>query len=141
MSSSGFKNVGSFIRDCNGTTLRYDQACFEIISSEAVNFWSQTVDCIGCPLLRTAEVFSARQLIVQTLNPIRYAFKNSLGQICNGKWKNPPIFVWMFCLHSLSINPTHTEHHKILDLLQPIRIDNFYLCHLRILALNLIKLN
>lgn len=86
MSSKYFQNVGSFIRECNGTTLRHDRACLQIITDEPVTFWSQHEECEGCILLKTAELSTTDEVQLGTLSAVQYAVHNSTGQtICNGK--------------------------------------------------------
>lgn len=85
MPSKYFQNVGSFIRDCNDTTLRYDRACLQIITDVPVTFWSQYEECEGCILLETSKLTATDEVVLQTLSPLRYAIKNATHQICNGK--------------------------------------------------------
>ncbi|XP_073962435.1 heparan-alpha-glucosaminide N-acetyltransferase-like [Choristoneura fumiferana] len=87
MSLGKFENVGAFIRSCNGTTLRYDQACLQIITSEEISFWSQYEECEGCKLLKTVELPISGGIVLETLSPLRYAVKNGNGQICNGTYQ------------------------------------------------------
>lgn len=86
MSLGKFENVGAFIRSCNGTTLRYDQACLQIITTEKISFWSQYEECEGCKLLKTAELPISGAIVLETLSPLRFAVQNGNGQICNGKF-------------------------------------------------------
>lgn len=85
MSVSYFQNMGSFIRDCNGTTLRYDQACLQIIAEEKISFLSQYDECEGCILQETAKPLGADAYVLSTLSPLHYAVRNENGQICNGE--------------------------------------------------------
>ncbi|XP_047540046.1 heparan-alpha-glucosaminide N-acetyltransferase-like [Vanessa atalanta] len=82
-----FENVGSFIRNCNGTTLKYDQACLEIKTNESVTFWSQYEECEDCMLLETARIPTSRAVILNTVSPLRYAIKNGNGVICSGTYE------------------------------------------------------
>ena len=84
MSFGSFENVGSIIRDCNGTTLRYDQACLQIVTDQPVSFWSQYEECEGCILLETAHIPETRALILDTGSPIKYAVRNGNGEVCSG---------------------------------------------------------
>lgn len=86
MSFIKFENVGAFIRHCNGTTLRYDQACLEIDTAEPITFWSQDEECEGCVLLKTARLPSTGSIVLSTLRPTRYAIRNGTAEICNGKY-------------------------------------------------------
>ncbi|CAG9570896.1 unnamed protein product [Danaus chrysippus] len=81
-----FKNVGAFVRDCNGTTLKYDQACLEIITNEKITFWSQYEVCEDCMLLETKKLSSTGAVVIETESPLRYAIKNGNGLICNGTY-------------------------------------------------------
>ncbi|XP_059055711.1 heparan-alpha-glucosaminide N-acetyltransferase-like [Achroia grisella] len=81
-----FENVGALIRDCNGTKLRHDQACLELITNEKISFWSQSEECQGCILLETHKLPSTGAVVLQTLSRLRYAIKNELGVICNGSY-------------------------------------------------------
>ncbi|XP_037874035.1 heparan-alpha-glucosaminide N-acetyltransferase [Bombyx mori] len=83
----GFQNVGSFIRECNGTTLRYDQACLSILTDEEVTLWSQYAECDGCKLLPTATFPKSDPIIVRTSDTLLYALKNSSGIICKGSYQ------------------------------------------------------
>ncbi|KAM3961405.1 heparan-alpha-glucosaminide N-acetyltransferase [Aphomia sociella] len=82
-----FENIGAFIRDCNGTKLRYDQACLELITNEKISFWSQSEECQGCVLLETAKLPTTGAVVVHTLGPLQYAIKNGQGIICNGTYQ------------------------------------------------------
>ncbi|KAL0861306.1 hypothetical protein ABMA27_008865 [Loxostege sticticalis] len=82
-----FENVGAFIRHCNGTTLRYDQACLEIDTAEPITFWSQDEECEGCVLLKTARLPSTGSIVLSTLRPTRYAIRNGTAEICNGTYQ------------------------------------------------------
>ncbi|KAL4703761.1 hypothetical protein ACJJTC_017549 [Scirpophaga incertulas] len=84
MSYINFENVGAFLRKCNGTTLRYDQACLEILTKEKISFWSQYEECEGCMLLETANLPATGSVILDTLSPVEYAIRNGNGEICNG---------------------------------------------------------
>lgn len=87
MSFGSFENVGSFIRDCNGTALRYDQACLQIITEKEVSFWSQFEECEGCILLERPKIPETRSLILETGGPIKYAVRNDDGEICHGVYQ------------------------------------------------------
>ncbi|XP_060807203.1 heparan-alpha-glucosaminide N-acetyltransferase [Amyelois transitella] len=80
------QNIGAFIRKCNGTTLRYDQACLELITDEKVRFYSQYDECEGCKLLETITLPSTGAVVLGTTSPLHYAIKNDNGQICNGTY-------------------------------------------------------
>ncbi|CAH2097531.1 unnamed protein product [Euphydryas editha] len=82
-----FENIGSFIRNCNGMKLKYDQACLEIITNETVTFWSQYEECEDCMLLETEKIPFTKAIILDTISPLRYAIKNRNGQICNGTYE------------------------------------------------------
>ncbi|XP_026750425.1 heparan-alpha-glucosaminide N-acetyltransferase-like [Galleria mellonella] len=82
-----FANVGSLIRNCSGTSLRYEQACLELVTNEKISFWSQSEECQGCVLLETFKLPATGAVVVQTLNPLRYAIKNDHGVICNGTYQ------------------------------------------------------
>ncbi|CAH0717685.1 unnamed protein product, partial [Brenthis ino] len=82
-----FENVGAFTPHCNGTRLRYDQACLEIITNETVSFWSQYQECEDCMLLETVKIQSTRGIVLDTISPLRYAIKNGNGEICNGTYE------------------------------------------------------
>lgn len=84
MSFGSFENVGSFIRDCNGTTLRYDQACLQIITDRKVSFWSQFEECEDCILLERAKIPETRALILETGSPIKYSVRKDDVEICHG---------------------------------------------------------
>lgn len=86
MSTSYFQNVGSFIRDCNGTTLHYDQACLEIIAHGKISFWSQYEECEGCILQETKKKAGTDAYVLDTLSPVHYEVHNETGPICNGKF-------------------------------------------------------
>lgn len=88
MSFGSFENVGSFIRDCNGSKLRYDQACLQIITNTDVSFWSQYEECEGCILLGTANISDTRSLVLGTGSPLNYKVTNGNGVICNGKYSS-----------------------------------------------------
>lgn len=81
-----FQNVGSFSRECNGTTLHYDQACLQIIAEEEITFLSQYDECEGCILLETKYPPISDEYVLGTLSPLHYAVRNGKGQICNGKF-------------------------------------------------------
>lgn len=94
MSHVSFKNVGAFIRDCNGTTLHFDQACLEVHTTDEITLWSQNLECQDCVLLETAKFQSSGAVVLDTLSPLRYAVKNSTDQICNGLYT-----ISLFCVH------------------------------------------
>ncbi|XP_041974872.1 heparan-alpha-glucosaminide N-acetyltransferase-like [Aricia agestis] len=85
--SNHFQNVGSFIRGCNGTTLRHDQACLEIVTNEEISFWSQYEECEDCMLLETKKLSTTGSLVLETFSPLRYEVRNADGQICNGTYE------------------------------------------------------
>ncbi|XP_063629468.1 heparan-alpha-glucosaminide N-acetyltransferase-like [Cydia splendana] len=87
MTLGQFENVGAFIRSCNGTTLRYDQACLEIITTEPISFMSQYEECQDCMLLPTEPLANSSSYLLKTLSPVRYAIENGHGQICNGSYQ------------------------------------------------------
>lgn len=87
MSFGSFENIGSHIRDCDGKKLKYDQACLQINATSLVEFWSQSEECEGCVLLKTATVTDSSLVILDTRSPIRYAVKNDSGEICNGTYQ------------------------------------------------------
>ncbi|XP_045762205.1 heparan-alpha-glucosaminide N-acetyltransferase-like [Maniola jurtina] len=82
-----FENVGAFIRNCNGTKLKYDQACLEITTNENITFWSQYVECEDCMLLPTKNLPTSGAVVIETFSPLRYAIRNSSGEICNGTYE------------------------------------------------------
>lgn len=81
-----FENIGSFIRNCNGIKLKYDQACLEIVTNETVSFWSQYEECEDCMLLETEKIPFTKAIVLNTISPLRYAIRNRNGQICNGMY-------------------------------------------------------
>ncbi|XP_050671269.1 heparan-alpha-glucosaminide N-acetyltransferase-like [Leptidea sinapis] len=82
-----FENVGAFIRNCSAKTLRYDQACLELITDEPITFWSQYEECENCMLLETAKLSKTGNIILETISPLHYAIKSGNGEICNGTYK------------------------------------------------------
>ncbi|XP_038218278.1 heparan-alpha-glucosaminide N-acetyltransferase-like [Zerene cesonia] len=82
-----FENIGAFIRHCNGTKLRYDQACLEIITDENISFWSQYEECEDCMLLETVKLPKTGAVVLDTTSPLRYAIRNGVGEICNGTYE------------------------------------------------------
>ncbi|XP_045513819.1 heparan-alpha-glucosaminide N-acetyltransferase-like [Pieris brassicae] len=80
-----FNNVG--VRNCNGTKLRYDQACLEIITDGPVTFWSQYEECEDCMLLETANLKKSGPVVLETISPIRYAIQSEDNEICNGTYE------------------------------------------------------
>lgn len=94
MGLSYFENVGYFLRNCNGKTLRYDQACLQIITGEQISFWSQYEECEDCILLKTAELNQTGDIVIETFSPLRYLVQNEQGRSCNGM----SIHVLCFCV-------------------------------------------
>ncbi|CAK1590934.1 unnamed protein product [Parnassius mnemosyne] len=86
MGHNYFENVGYFLRTCNGTKLRYDQACLQISTTEKISFWSQYEECEDCILLKTADLYDNGVVVVETFSPLRYSVRNDRGQICNGTY-------------------------------------------------------
>lgn len=84
MSFGKFENIGAFIRDCNNTLLRHDQACLLIDSSADVEFWSQTEECEGCILLKTADIPLKGAVVLDASSPLRYAVKYNNADLCKG---------------------------------------------------------
>ncbi|KAH9636318.1 hypothetical protein HF086_003285 [Spodoptera exigua] len=87
MPFDSFENVGSFVRDCNGSRLRFDQACLQLITNEDVSFWSQYEECEGCVLLGTANISATHSLVLGTGSPLNYEVRNGNGLICNGTYQ------------------------------------------------------
>ncbi|XP_013137858.1 PREDICTED: heparan-alpha-glucosaminide N-acetyltransferase-like [Papilio polytes] len=86
MGLSYFENVGYFLRNCNGKTLRYDQACLQIITNEQLSFWSQYEECEDCILLKTADLNHTGDVVIETFSPLRYLVQNEQGRSCNGTY-------------------------------------------------------
>ncbi|CAF4859348.1 unnamed protein product [Pieris macdunnoughi] len=80
-----FNNVG--VRDCNGTKLRYDQACLEIITDGPIAFWSQYEECEDCMLLETANLKKSGPVVLETISPVRFAIRSADNEICNGTYE------------------------------------------------------
>ncbi|XP_013182542.1 PREDICTED: heparan-alpha-glucosaminide N-acetyltransferase-like [Papilio xuthus] len=86
MGLSYFENVGYFLRNCNGKTLRYDQACLQIVTNEQISFWSQYEECEDCILLKTADFNQTGDVVIETFSPLRYVVQNEQGRSCNGTY-------------------------------------------------------
>lgn len=84
MAIGNFQNVG--VRDCNNTTLHFDQACLQIVTQKSVYFWSQYEECDGCMLLNTKNLTKTDSFVVKTLSPLLYSVRNDNGEICNTKY-------------------------------------------------------
>lgn len=96
-----FENVGVFMRDCHGVTLRYDRACLEVVTNEEVTFWSQYDECQDCMLLDTKTFGSSGALVLRTLSPVHYSvtkFKDGKGPICNGMFIITFVIFIVYCL-------------------------------------------
>lgn len=96
-----FENVGVFMRDCHGVTLKYDRACLEVITSEEVTFWSQYEECQDCMLLNTKTFSTSGALVLRTLSPVHYSvtkFKDGKGPICNGTYVLRFVTCIVYCL-------------------------------------------
>lgn len=99
MSHKNFQNVGSFIRDCYGVDLRYDEACVQIISDTEISFWSQYDECEGCKLLPTEKTKGSDAYVFKTLSPVHYAIRNETAEICNGKWSNRDVLTYLHTIY------------------------------------------
>lgn len=82
-----FRNIGSSERDCNNSTLHYDEACLKVVTDKEITFWSQYEECQGCRLLETTSVYREQEIKIKTFSALRYSIRDLNGQICNGIYK------------------------------------------------------
>ncbi|XP_075985188.1 heparan-alpha-glucosaminide N-acetyltransferase-like [Anticarsia gemmatalis] len=90
MSFGSFENIGAFKRECNGTRLKFDQACLLISGQsnhEPVLFSSQSEECEGCILRERGWIPESGEIVLNTTSPLRYAINNTNGQICSGEYQ------------------------------------------------------
>lgn len=100
-----FENIGSFIRNCNGIKLKYDQACLEIVTNETISFWSQYEECEDCMLLETEKIPFTKAIVLNTISPLHYAIRNRNGQICNGMYSFIKILVSLLLHYDCNSGP------------------------------------